>query len=150
MAKMHSRGRGRSGSNKPLQKRTPSWPQMKPKELELLIVKLAKEGNSASRIGLMLRDSYGVPDARSVIGKRISALLTEKNLTPKLPDDLIACIKKSVMLRKHLELNKQDESAKRGLLLTDSKVKRLAKYYRRIKRLPVTWKYDPQKSSLLD
>ena len=148
MSKMHSRARGKSGSNKPLQKITPSWVPLQKKELELLIVKLAKEGHSSSRIGLMLRDSYGIPDVRSAIGKRMLVLLGEKNLTPKMPEDMTALIRKSVLLRKHLELNKQDEAAKRGLLLIDSKIKRLAKYYKRSKKLSVTWKYDPDKVSL--
>lgn len=146
---MHSRARGKSGVNKPLQKTTPTWVPLKKKELELLIVKLAKEGHTSSKIGLMLRDSYGIPDVRSVIGRRMQELLKEKSLTPKTPEDVSALMRKSVLLRKHLEINKQDEAAKRGLLLIDSKIKRLAKYYKRIRKLPVTWKYDPEKVSLV-
>ena len=78
MAKMHSRKRGRSGSKKPLHKTKPSWLRMKEKELELLIVKLAKEGKSSSVIGLELRDSYGIPDVKTVTGKRIQEILKEK------------------------------------------------------------------------
>jgi small subunit ribosomal protein S15 len=149
MAKMHSRARGRSGSNRPLHKTTPSWTPLQKKELELLVVKLAKEGNSPSKIGLMLRDSYGIPDARPVLGKRVTELLVEKNLAPKLPEDLQALMRKSVLLRKHLELNRLDGPAVRGLLYTESKIKRLAKYYKAIKRLPLDWKYDPEKIKLV-
>ncbi len=150
MAKMHSRARGRSGSNKPLQKTTPTWVALQKKELELLIVKLAKEGNTTSKIGLLLRDSYGIPDVRSIAGKRIGEIVAEKNLAPKIPEDMSSLIRKSVALRKHLELNKQDEAAKRGLTLIESKIKRLAKYYKRIRKIPIKWKYDPEKSSLTE
>lgn len=111
----------------------------------MLVIKLAKEGKTSSEIGLVLRDTYGVPDVKSLTGKSISQMLAEKKLTPELPDDLIALMKKSIAIRKHLEANKKDEAAKRGLLLTESKIRRLLKYYKRIGRLAVDWKYDPAK-----
>jgi small subunit ribosomal protein S15 len=149
MAKMHSRARGKSGSNRPLQQQQPSWTSLQKKELEMLVIKLAKEGNSPSKIGLMLRDSYGIPDARPVLGRSITAALTEKNLAPKLPEDLQALMRRSVLLRKHVELNRQDQPAKRGLQLTESKIRRLAKYYKTIKRITLDWKYDPAKIKLI-
>lgn len=149
MAKMHSRARGKSGSNRPLITTQPSWTPLQKKELEMLVIKLAKEGNSPSKIGLMLRDSYGIPDARPVLGRNITRLLEEKSLAPKLPEDLQALMRRSVLLRKHLELNRQDQPAKRGLLLTESKIKRMAKYYKAIKRLALDWKYDPEKIKLV-
>lgn len=148
MAKMHSRKRGRSGSSKPLNKTKPSWSRMKEKELELLIVKLAKEGKSASVIGLELRDSYGIPDVKTVAGKRITELLIEKGHTPKMPEDLIALMKKAFAVRKHLEANGQDMPALRGMQLTDSKIKRLIKYYQRIGKIPIAFKYDPKQLKL--
>lgn len=144
MAKMHSRARGRSGSSKPLEKRAPSWQTMSKKELEMLIVKLAKEGNTSARIGLMLRDSYGIPDARIILERRIGEVLAEKELAPELPDDMLSLMRRAVQIKKHLELNRKDEPAHRGLQLTESKIKRLAKYYKRTQRLPVSWKYDPE------
>jgi len=148
MARMHSRKRGKAGSKKPLAKSKPSWLRHKPKEIELLIVKLAKEGKPASLIGLILRDSYGIPDVKATAGKTISQLLKEKNLAPKLPEDLMALIKKSISIRKHREENKQDMTSLRGLQLTESKIKRLVKYYKKAKRLPVDWKYDAKSIKL--
>ena len=52
-------------------------------------------------------------------------------------------------LRKHLEKNKKDYSSKRGLELTESKIRRLVKYYKKRKVLPEDWKYDPEKAKLL-
>ena len=43
MARMHSRKKGKHGSKKPAKKSTPSWTRYKPKEIEMLIAKLAKD-----------------------------------------------------------------------------------------------------------
>lgn len=148
MAKMHSRARGKSGAKKPIKKKQASWMRYKPKEAELLITKLAKEGNTPSRIGLILRDTYGIPDAKILLGKKITKILEEKKLIGKIPEDLMALIKKAVKLRKHLEANHHDSSSKRGLQLTESKVKRLARYYKRTGKLSEDWKYQPEKIKL--
>lgn len=126
----------------------PSWSRYKPKEIELLVMKLAKDGYSASLIGTMLRDTYGVVSVRSLTKKKITKILEEKKLLPKVPENLKALIKKEILLRKHLEANKQDLSSLRGLQLTVSKINRLVKYYKRTKRLQLDWKYDPAKASM--
>ena len=143
MAKMHSRGRGNAHSNKPLKPELPTWIRYKPKEIELLIGKIAKEGKTSSEIGLILRDSYGVPSVKSITGKRIHGIMHEKKLGADIPEDLLALMKRSVLIRKHIEANKQDMAALRGLQLTESKIKRLAKYYKKAKKISVDWKYDP-------
>lgn len=145
MAKMHSRKKGTSGSKKPLKPSKPTWLRYKPKEIELLVVKLAKEGRTASQIGLVLRDTYGVPDVKLLTEKSITEILADKKLLPELPEDLVALMRKDIAIRKHLEENRKDEAAKRGLLLTESKIRRLVKYYKRVGRMPVEWKYDPSK-----
>jgi len=149
MAKMHSRARGRSGSRKPAKRTKPSWMRYKPKEIEMLVTKLAKEGKSSSLIGLVLRDSYGVPDVKAATGKKIVGLLADKGIAPKIPEDLLSLMKRSVQIRKHLEKNKQDMAALRGLQFTESKIKRLVKYYKKIAKLPVDWKYDADSIKLL-
>jgi small subunit ribosomal protein S15 len=143
MAKMHSRGRGNSGSKKPLIAGKPTWIRYKPKEIELLIGKLAKEGKTSSEIGIILRDSYGVPSIKLITDKRLQEILAEKKLVPNVPEDLMALMKRSVKIRKHIETYRQDMTAVRGLQLTESKIKRLAKYYKRINKLTPDWKYDP-------
>lgn len=148
MARMHSRARGKSGSKKPIKKSIPTWVRYKPKEVEMLIVKLAKEGNEASKIGALLRDIYGIPDSAMITSKSISMILKEKQLLKEIPEDLLALIRKSIMVRKHLDANKKDNTAKRGLQLTDSKINRLAKYYKKAKKLPKDWKYDHSKARL--
>ncbi len=142
---MYSRKKGKAGSTKPSRKKLPSWVRYKPKEVELLIVKLAKDGKTPSQIGMILRDLYGIPLTSKVTGKRIGKILEEKKLLGKLPEDLMALIKKSIAVRKHIELNHKDESAHRGLNLTESKIKRLVKYYKKIEKLADDWKYNPER-----
>lgn len=147
MSRMHSRAKGVSGSKKPLKKTVPTWIRYKPKEVELLIGKMAKEGKTSSEIGLQMRDTYGIPDVKTLTGKSITKILKERKLVPEVPEDLRALIRKSALIRKHLEDNKQDMPALRGLQLTDSKIKRLVKYYKKSGRLPIAWKYDPSKAT---
>ena len=144
MAKMQSRKRGKSGSKKPLKSTTPTWSRYKSKEVELLVVKLVKEGKTSSEVGIILRDSYGIPSVKQLVGKSISQLIKERNMSPELPEDLIALIKRAAFVRKHLDKNKKDMSALRGLQFTESKIKRLAKYYKRVERLPLDWKYSTE------
>ena len=148
MAKMHARTRGVSGSKKPLEAKKPFWNNKKAKEIELVIAKLAKEGNTASKIGIILRDSYGIPDAKVVLDKSITQVLKEKGLQKELPEDLTALIIKTVQVRAHLEENKQDKVAKRGLQITESKIKRLVKYYKGTSRIAEDWKFDPEKAKM--
>ena len=149
MARMHSGAKGKAGSKKPAHKTKPVWVRYKPKEIEMLVVKLAKEGKTPSQIGLIMRDLYGIPDIKFIVGKSITQMMKEKELLPQLPEDLTALMKKSIMLRKHLEINKKDETAYRGLQLTESKIKRLVKYYKRAGKIEEGWKYDPEKIKLL-
>ena len=148
MARMHARTKGKSGSKKPLEPKKPFWQNKKPKEIELLIVKLAKEGNSPSRIGVVLRDSFGIPDVKILLGRSISQVLKEKGLEKEIPEDLLALIRKTVKIRSHLEENRQDKTSKRGLQITESKIKRLIKYYKNNGRLSEDWKFDPEKAKM--
>ncbi len=145
MARKYSRAKGKSGSKKPINKVTPSWINYKPKEIEKLVIKLSKAGKTASQIGMHLRDTYGVPSVKIATKKTILQILRENKLEKQIPEDLMALIKKSIYLRKHLEKNKKDMASKRGLELTDSKIRRLAKYYKRTKKLPEDWKFHPER-----
>ena len=146
MARKYSRKHGKSGSKKPIKKTLPVWLRYKPNEVEILIVKLAKEEKSSSEIGIILRDTYGIPDVRTLCKKKISQILIEKKTAPELPDDLTALIRKSVAIRKHTETNNKDETAKRGLTLTESKIKLLTKYYKKSGKLASEWKFDPERA----
>lgn len=149
MARRYSGKRGKSGSKKPVKITKKVWIRYSDKEVESLIVKLAKTGKTPSQIGLVLRDSYGVPDVRILKLKGVTDVLKNNNLLPKVPEDLTALIKKDIQLMKHLESNKKDMSAKRGIILTESKINRLSKYYKREGVLPKDWRYERDKAKLL-
>ena len=146
---MHSKKRGKSGSKRPSIKTIPKWVRYKKAEIEEIVVKLAKEGNSTSKIGLMLRDQFGIPSVKLLTGKTISQIMKNEKIYPKLPEDLFNLLKQTVNLRNHMEKNKADYTSKRGLELLESKIRRLGKYYVRNKILPLDWKYDPEKVKLL-
>jgi len=74
---MPKQEKGKSHEIRPVSKRAPNWCKYQPEEVEALIVKLAKEGNSPSRIGTILRDQYSVPLAKPIIGKRVMKVLRE-------------------------------------------------------------------------
>ena len=112
-------------------------------------MKIRKEGKSTALIGTILRDSYGVPSVKAVTGKKITKILNEKEVSPKLPEDLINLIKRVLALTTHLTKNKKDMDAKRGLQLTESKIRRLVKYYKSIRRLPKDWTYSREQAKFL-
>ena len=148
MARKYSGSKGIAGSKKPANM-NPSWISYKPKEIEMMIVKLAKAGDSPSQIGIKLRDNYGIPSVRATAEKKITEILKEKNLLKKLPEDLSSLIKRAVQIRKHIERSKKDMTAVRGMMITESKIKKLAKYYISKKKLPADWRYDRATAEML-
>ena len=149
MARMHSRAQGKSGSSPPAQERKADWVELKPKEIEELVVSLANAGKTPAEIGMILRDQHGIPDVKLASKKRISQILAENKLLPDVPRDLLNLISKAVALMKHMDENKKDQTAKRGYQLTVSKIRRLAKYYKGTRKLPEDWRYTPQQAKLL-
>ena len=148
MARMHSRRKGKAGSNKPAKVVKKSWTIYDANETEILVAKLAKQGNSASAIGMILRDSYGIPSVKASCGESVSAILAKKKMLPKLPEDLTGLLRRVVEIRKHMKSNRKDQTAKHGLVLTESKIRRIVKYYKNTGRLPLDWKYEPEKIRL--
>ena len=149
MARMYSRKKGKSGSKRPSKASTPTWIRYKTDEIEKLIVKLYKSGNTISMIGMMLRDAYGLPSVRFVTQKRIGKILKNNSLLPKLPEDITFLVKKDIRLVKHLGTHKKDMTVFRGLQITESKINKLAKYYKREGVLPDNWKFDRKTAKLL-
>jgi len=149
MARRYSRSKGKSGSVKPLKKTKITWLRYSEKEIEQLILKLSKQGKSQSEIGMILRDTYGVPDVKRILKTKIGKILEKNKLNKDIPEDVLNLIKKEIDVMKHLESNKKDMSAKRGLQLTESKIKRLIKYYKKKGKLDKNWVYDKNKIKLL-
>lgn len=149
MARMHARRKGKSGSRKPLVKEKPAWVTMSEKEITDTVVRLAKAGNPPPVIGTILRDQYAVPDTKLITGKTVTKILEENNIKSEIPTDLRGLIKKAVNLSDHLASNPKDFSNKRGLMLIESKIRRLVKYYKRNNVLPDNWDYSLENARLL-
>jgi len=149
MARMYSRKKGHHGSKKPPIKVVPRWVKMKKADIEELIVKLAKDKNSSARIGTILRDQYGIPCVKTVIGKSIVEVMREKKLYPAMPEDMLSLMKKAVLLHEHMARNKGDNLSKKGLENLESKIRRLGKYYSRVGLMERGWKYDAEKAKLI-
>jgi small subunit ribosomal protein S15 len=148
MAETRPAKKSRTGSYKQPEKAA-RWVDYKPKEVEDLVIKHAKQGAQAAQIGLILRDQYGVPSVKSATGKTINKILRENELQAKLPDDLMNLLRRVVELRVHLERNKRDYQSYRGLELAEAKIRNLAKYYVKKGVLPKGWKYDAEQAKLL-
>ena len=138
---MHSRKKGKAGSRRP-HGDAPAWTSYSSEEIAKLAQKYQKQGKSTSEIGMILRDTYGIASVRAITGKKIGGHLKEAGVQKEIPEDMMDLIKRLVLIQTHMERNKQDQTAKRGRLLTDSKIRRLEKYYKETGRLAKEWKLD--------
>jgi small subunit ribosomal protein S15 len=141
MSRIHSGRKGRSGSHRPFPMQKPAWVTVGKAEVLEEAVKLSKTGLSGAQIGATLRDSFGVPSVRAVTGERMAPLLKGAGIHPELPEDLQALLKRVVHLQRHLKTHPKDRSNQRGLTLMESRIRRLAHYYRAHKQLPENWSY---------
>lgn len=138
-----------SASALPYRRSAPSWAKATPSEVTDLIKKLARKGLTPSQIGVLLRDQHGVPQVASITGSKVLRVLKANGLAPDVPEDLYHMIKKAVSMRKHLERNRKDRDGKFRLILIESRIHRLARYYKTSKRLPPTFKYESATASAL-
>jgi small subunit ribosomal protein S15 len=119
-------------------------------EIYKIIEDLTKKGKTNTEIGLFIKNKYKINNVNQLYGKKIGKIQEELKLKEnKLPDDLLALIKKAVKLIKHKENNKKDTRAKRGYQLTVSKINRLRKYYIKKGKIPKDWRYSDETAKLL-
>lgn len=149
MARMHARRRGISRSVRPYRTQAPEWSNTDKEAIIKQIIDLRRQGSSTAEIGLVMRDKYGVPSVKLATGKKITQILRENELASEIPEDLRNLIQKALGMRKHLAENKRDIHNKRQLMLTESKVRRLVKYYINSKKLPKDWIYKPETAEIL-
>ncbi len=141
MGRMHTHRHGKSHSIRPSTLRAPSWVTLSSKEIEELVIKYTKDGLTPSQIGNKLRDQHAIPLIKPITKKSIGEILEENDLKAEMPEDLENIVKKAVGLQKHLKENRGDNRNVRSLELIEAKVHRLSVYYKRIGRIPKTWKY---------
>merc|ERR1712025_1230957 len=100
-----------------------------------------------SQIGLSLRDPHGIPQVKTISGSKILRILKLAGMAPEIPEDLYFLVKKAVSIRRHLECNRKDKDSKFHLILIESRIHRLARFYKMSKKLPPTWKYESSTAS---
>ena len=149
MGRLHSKGKGISRRCLPYVREAPNWVSVTPQEISTIICQLAKKATPVSKIGLILRDQYGVGQTRAVTGQKILRILKTNGLAPAFPEDLYCLIRKAVNIRKHLERNRRDKDSKFRLILVESRIHRLTRYYRRTRRVAPTFGYDSSKADAL-
>ena len=149
MARMHSRKKGASRSRPPTVGKVPEWSDVSKEELEKLVIKLHDSGLPSTKIGLTLRDQYGVPSVRLVLGKNMNRFLKENSSIPEIPEDLSNLMRHSLQVRKHLKTNVKDVHNKRALQLMENKIRRLVKYYHDSGRMALSWEYKPETVEML-
>ena len=145
---MPKQEKGKSHSIRPVSRRPPSWCKYQPEEVEAFIIKHAKEGHSLSGIGTILRDQYAIPLVKPITGKSISETLKATNLKPSMPEDLGNLMKKAQSLAVHIEKNKKDLHNKRNMQITEARIHKLSRYYKREGVLPKNWKYENKVASI--
>ena len=148
MARLHAHRKGKSGSTRPFLKANPEWVSIDKVELEDTIFRFHQEGLSAAAIGVRLRDGFGVPSVRLATGRTVNEILRSKGAKFALPEDLAGLIKRAASLQVHLKDHKKDLSNKRGLQLIESKIRRLARYYKERGVIPADWDYSLKVSEL--
>lgn len=175
---MHAPGKGIASSALPYRRAPPSWLKTSPEEVVEQITKLARKGLSPSQIGVILRDSHGIPQARPcfpawalfnalsfqlltfassvcspqvrfLTGNKILRILKSAGMAPELPEDLYCLIKKAVAVRTHLGQFRKDKDAKFRLILIESRIHRLARYYKSRQVIAPSFKYESATASAL-
>jgi small subunit ribosomal protein S15 len=127
----------------------PEWSNLSGKEVEEVVVDLAEEGKQSSEIGTILRDQYAVPDVKAATGKKITEIMEEHDADPPVPEDLRNLLARAVNLREHLRENPNDKHNRRGLRQIESRIRKLAKYYKRQGDLDRDWTYSERTAKMV-
>ena len=126
-----------------------SLSDLKKEEVEGLVAGLANQGMTPSEIGMALRDQHGIPSIKKLTGMNLEQILEKKGIKGDMPRDMLNLIKLSVVQYRHMQKNKKDMTAKRGYMLTVSKIRRLTDYYIKKVKLAKGWRYTPETAALL-
>jgi len=107
-------------------KQKPVWLKTSQEETEAFILEMANKGISAEKIGLILRDQYGIPTAK-LYGKKISKIIEEK-LKNKPTTNLNNINKRIEKIANHVSKNPKDKRAKLYSAIFKEKANRLIKH----------------------
>ncbi len=103
----------------------PKWLKIKEDELKKIIAELVKTEEQPAKIGLILRDKYGVPTTR-VYGKKLVQYLKELGITDNI--EVKNAERKFEKMKEHLKQNITDRRTKHKLQKAQSKMNIIRKY----------------------
>jgi len=150
MARMYKSRKGKSGSSRPHVSAAPEWSNTNKDAVTSIVLDLSKAGHSSAEIGTVLRDKHAVPNARLVLGKRISQVLADHDMLGTYPEDMMNLMRQAVGIINHLGSgNHKDIHNKRALEITEAKIRKLANYYKGEGRLPADWRYKRDELRLM-
>ena len=112
-----------SRSKRPVSKRVPIVCKYSPEEVETFVLEMAKVKTPPNKIGVILRDQYGIPHVKSIVGKSIKQIIFNEVIEIPVPDDLNNLLQKATTLRQHLNMNKADAVNKRALGFIMSRIR---------------------------
>jgi len=98
--------------------------QVNEKEIEKLVIDLARQGTTAEKIGLILKKEHKIL-AKKALNKKISQILKENNLY--ISPDKKNLQNQTEKLKKHLSKHKKDNPTRRILLIQEAKLRKLNK-----------------------
>lgn len=113
----------------------------KDKDVKEIVAELSEEGKRPAEIGMVLRDTYGVGDIKEETGKKLTEILEEEDLASDIPADLQDLVDRAESIKEHLDTHDKDMEAKYGLQTIESRIRKLAKYYKKKEKLSSDWKY---------
>jgi small subunit ribosomal protein S15 len=107
----------------------PAWLKYSEEEVKSIIQKLANKGLTSEKIGLVLRDQYGIPKVK-LYGLKIKKVIEEKlDEQHKFEEPtLINLNKRAEKISKHYEKNKGDKKAQRSLTIIKANLKKRKDY----------------------
>jgi len=103
----------------------PVWLKYSEEEVKSIILKLANKGLTSEKIGLTLRDQYGIPKVK-LYNLKIKKVIEEKG---KFEEPTIKNLEiKLDKIVKHYKKNKGDKKAERSMIITKAKFKKIKEY----------------------
>lgn len=106
----------------------PLWLKYSEEEVKQIIIKLANKGMTAEKIGLALRDQYGIPKVK-LYNLKIKKVLDEKGLFEEPTTKNLQ--KKVAKLATHIKANNHDQVGRRSETITKAKLKKRLDYQKR-------------------
>jgi len=100
----------------------PTWLKFTEDEVKAIVQKLAKKGLTSEKIGLILKNQYGIPKVK------LYGLKIKKIMDSFKEPTLINLEKKIQKLEEHYKKNKHDRKSERALTITKAKIRKRLEY----------------------